>query len=190
MVMRVPREHPVLGKAELLSWGGELFGGVLDRCALGSLTGVLASPSGCPHEASGPHRGGRGQRGSRGSQSLAAALGAPRAVLATRAQPQGLFLHWGFWQAVGARGLGGIASRAGRRLGAALGRQVCVGVCWPPAPLALEPSVCSADLPHGPSCLCLTVTSLGLSDEPSSGSTWSSSSSWCPWARTAHATPH
>lgn len=47
----------------------------------------------------------------------------------------------------------------------------------PLPPLPPEPSVCSADLPHGPSCLCLTVTSLGLSDEPSSGSTWSSSSS-------------
>lgn len=40
-----------------------------------------------------------------------------------------------------------------------------------------EPSVCSADLPQGLSCLGLTVVSLALSDEPNSGSTWSSSSS-------------
>ena len=151
MVMRVPREHPVLGEAELFSWGGELVGGILDHCAPGSLTGVLASPpSSCPHEASGPHRGGRGQQGSWGSRSRAAALGAPRAVLATRAQPQGLFLHWGFWRAVGARGLGVLPAGLGEVPGSGPGQAgLCGSLLAPCPPCPLSPQSAPLTCPTG-----------------------------------------
>lgn len=71
------------------------------------------------------------------------------------------------------------------------------GPCRLPAdrPLPPPPTLQSAwaAVPHCHRAgLCrprLTVPSLVLSDEPNSGSTWSSSSSWCPWALTAPATP-
>lgn len=110
--------------------------------------GVLASPPSCLHEASGLHRGTRGQQGSRGSRSLVAALG-PQGPC----WPPSTGASGGPW----VPGAGGAASWAGRgtqkRPWAGRSVQKSAG---PPTPLSPEPSVCSADLPHRPSCLCLT----------------------------------
>lgn len=81
----------------------------------------------------------------------------------------------------GCGGAGGAASRAGRGAWEQpwAGRSVreSAGPAPPTPPTPPELSICSADLPQGPSRLGLTIVSLALSDEPNSGSTWSSSSS-------------
>lgn len=132
MVMRVPREHPVLGEAGVESSSGASW--LLPRVVSMRLLGPTVE---------------------RGDSRGAGALGAwwqhwgPKG----RAGPRPLGLLVG----CGCQGAGGAASWAGRgtRKRPWASRSVQKSASPPPS-LSPEPSVCSADLPHGPSCLCLT----------------------------------